>query len=496
MCGFTGGDADTLRKAIGKKNVVMMQKMKAKFIAGAMENEGAEQAAMEAFWTSLEDFAAYCFNKSHAACYGLIAYQTAYLKAHFPGAFMAALMTSDFGNIDRIAIEVAECTRMGMPVLPPDVNESFHEFAVVKDSNNIRFGLSAIKNIGSGPIETILAARDEGGPFTSIEDFAKRVNARECNKKVWESLAKCGAFDKLIAGNRAQLLFNIETVTAYAAKAQKNALSGQIDIFGSLGAEENLPGLRMEPPPHPATSREQLGWEKELLGLYISHHPLDEYAAYLADTSLAIDQLTPGSDGKLVRIGGLVTTVRKILTKKGDSMAFVGLEDKTGLTELIVFPKAFEKSPEVYEPDNIIMVTGKISARDREGNLTGEPKLMVDSAKVINYEVATSHVARAPAAPREADKPPVMATAVAQIPVTGAGNVVLHLTDLSDQQLLHSIKELVGAHVGSSEIYILVGSDDPKKIRLPFKVAVTPRLIADLGDLLGPAQVTHAKPAA
>ncbi|HVQ44651.1 MAG TPA: DNA polymerase III subunit alpha [Candidatus Saccharimonadia bacterium] len=490
VSGFTGGEADTLRKAIGKKNAAMMAKMKTKFVEGAVKNVGADQKIMEDFWANLEDFAAYCFNKSHAACYGLIAYQTAYLKAHYPAAFMAALMTSDFGNIDRIAIEVAECTRMGIQVLPPDVNESFHEFAVVKESGNIRFGLSAVKNIGSGPIETILAARDEGGPFASVEDFAKRVNARECNKKVWESLTKCGAFDALIDGDRAQLLFNIETITAFGAKAQKNALSGQIDIFGSLGVEENLPALRLESAPHPASTREQLAWEKELLGLYISHHPLDEYAGYLADTCVPISDITPSSDGKLLRIGGIITTVRKILTKKGDTMAFVGIEDKTGLTELIVFPKAFEKSPEVFEADNIIMATGKISARDKEGRLTDEPKMMVDAAKIVNYDTASSHVsthAPQPAAPVAA--PPARPAAAAS---PGGGYVVLHLADLSDQQLLHDIKQIIGAHAGGAEIYIVVGADAPKKIRLPFKVAVSEALLEQLGALVGTDQVTHA----
>jgi DNA polymerase-3 subunit alpha len=491
VSGFTGGEADTLRKAIGKKNVAMMQKMKEKFIDGALKNEGATKPMMEAFWSSLEDFAAYCFNKSHAACYGLIAYQTAYLKAHYPGAFMAALMTSDYGNIDRIAIEVAECNRMGMPVLPPDVNESFGEFAVVKGTSNIRFGLSAVKNVGTGPIETIIAAREVGGPFTSIEDFAKRVSAKDCNKKVWESLAKCGAFDGLIKANRAELLHNLETVTAYAAKAQKNALSGQIDIFGSLGAEENLPGLGMEPAPHPATSREQLAWEKELLGLYISHHPLDEYAAYLNDTCLAISEVTPGANGKLVRLGGLVTTVRKILTKKGDTMAFVGLEDKSGSTELIVFPKAYEKSPEVFEPDNIIMATGKISATDREGRPNDDPKLMVDSAKIINYEAASSHVALKSSADRSALPKRVITTQPSATVPAGA-HIVLKLPDLTNQQLLHEIKALVSSHPGEAEIYIVLGIDDPKKIRLPFKVAMSSELTAGLGELVGAAQVSYA----
>ncbi len=485
VSGFTGGEADTLRKAIGKKNVAMMQKMKEKFIEGAIKNVGADKKLMEDFWSSLEDFAAYCFNKSHAACYGLIAYQTAYLKAHYPGAFMAALMTSDYGNIERIAIEVAECTRMGMPVLPPDVNESFLEFAVVKDTSNIRFGLSAVKNVGSGPIETILKARDEGGPFTSIEDFAKRVSAKECNKKVWESLTKCGAFDALIDGDRAKLLHNLETVSAYAAKSQKNALSGQIDIFGSMGAEENLPGLRFDEAPVKASTREQLAWEKELLGLYISHHPLDEYADYLQDTCVPIAEVTPGADGKLLRLGGIITTVRKILTKKGDTMAFVGLEDKSGMTELIVFPKAFEKNPDVFEADNVIMATGKISARDREGNLNGDPKLMVDVAKIVNYDVAKDHVSTKQPTKKAEPKP------TATIAAATGEHVVLRLADLSDQQLLHDIKELVSRNAGESEIFILVGTDDPKKIRLPFKITISEALMDGLGQLVGPSKVTH-----
>jgi DNA polymerase III subunit alpha len=391
MCGFTGGQADTLRKAIGKKQIETMMKMKVAFIEGMVKTSGVKKEFAETFWGQLEAFADYCFNKSHSACYGLIAYQTAYLKAHFPAAFMAALMTSDFGDTERIAKEIGECQTLGIPVLPPDVNESFQEFAVIKETNSIRFGLAAIKNVGGGAIEAILSAREEGGRFTSIEDFAKRVNARECNKKGWESLAKCGAFDSLIDGNRGQLLHNLDLITAYASKSQKNALSGQIDIFGSLGAEENLPALRLDPPPQVTTTREQLAWERELLGLYLSHHPLDDYAAYLTDICPPISSLTPETDGKMARIGGMITSVRKILTKKGDTMAFVAVEDRTGVTELIVFPKAFAKSPEVYEVDNVIMVNGKISARDKEGRLTSEPKVMVDSAKVIDYDTAKNH---------------------------------------------------------------------------------------------------------
>ncbi len=494
MCGFTGGQADTLRKAIGKKQVSVMAKMKEAFIDGAVKVSGADRGVMEEFWLSLEDFAAYCFNKSHAACYGLIAYQTAYLKAHFPAAYMAALMTSDFGNMDRIAIEVAEAKRMGIKVLPPDVNESFSEFAVVKDTGNIRFGLSAVKNVGTGPIEAIINARAEGGPFTSIEDFAKRVSSRECNKKVWESLGKCGAFDSLIDADRGRLLHNLDIVTAYAAKAQKNALSGQIDIFGSLGAEENLPALRLDPPPQKTSNREQLAWEKDLLGLYISHHPLDDYRAYLADTCQGIGQITPEGDGKLVRLGGLVTTVRRITTKTGSVMAFVGLEDKTGQTELIVFPKAFEKTPEVFEADNIITVTGKISSRDREGRTIQDPKVMVDNAKVIDYDTALNYKplrAARPVDPEPAPRPPTP-TAAPQPAVPSAASVTVHVEDASDQQLLLSIKNILHAHAGPSDTYLLLGAEQPKKIRLPFKVAISGPLLSELSAVAGDGNVQQA----
>ena len=484
-----------------------MRKMKTLFINGMVEKSGVTKKFAEAFWGQLEAFADYCFNKSHSACYGLIAYQTAYLKAHYPSAFMAALLTQDYGNIDRIAIEIAECQRLGVKVLAPDVNESFHEFAVVKETGNIRFGLSAIKNVGGGAIESILKARADGGPFTSIEDFAMRVSPRECNKKAWESFTKCGAFDELIKGDRAMLLNNIELITAYGSKAQKNALSGQIDIFGSLGLDQATPQLRLEPAAKQATTREQLVWEKELMGLYLSSHPLDDYAGYLADTAQPVSGVTPENDGKLVRIGGMVTTARKILTKKGDVMAFVGIEDKSGAaTELIVFPKAYAKSPEVFEIDNVIFATGKISARNREGRLEDEAKVMVDSAKLIDYDTAIAHVSRVPLAPKlpprltvpAAPLPvidPAMAVASLMVAATPGAQppLVLAIADLSDIAVLRQVKAILNDHKGEVETYIVTGGAAPKKIRLNFKVAISEGLITGLGDVIGSSCVVRGK---
>ncbi|HSH31316.1 MAG TPA: DNA polymerase III subunit alpha [Candidatus Saccharimonadales bacterium] len=500
MCGFTGGQADTLRKAIGKKQAATMAKMKTEFIEGAIKVSGAERALVERFWVNLEDFAAYCFNKSHAACYALIAYQTAYLKAHYPAAFMAALMTSDHDNIDRIAIEVAECQRMGIAVLAPDVNESYLEFGVVPESNHIRFGLSAVKNVGSGAIDAVLLAREEGGRFSGVEDFAKRVNAAEVNKKVWESLVKCGAMDSF--GERGLLLANLDMVTAYASKAQKHALSGQIDIFGTMGAEESLPGLYLEQPTKQLGLPEKLAWEKELLGLYLSRHPLDEYDAYLRDKLTTIGSVTTASEGRSVTVGGIITTVRRITTKNNAAMAFVGLEDKTGTLELIVFPKAYEKSPQLWQPDQVVRVKGKVSTKDREGRATSEIKVMVDEATRIDYETAKrfceQHGEVRDAGPVVSSSDPSSPmTAVApqpngHVPVASSqpGHLLVTLSDLSDTALLMKLKTVLNQHVGESQAFIVINGLQPRKIRLPFTVKVSPELVGQLSELVGDQSVT------
>ncbi|MFI5240299.1 MAG: DNA polymerase III subunit alpha, partial [Candidatus Saccharimonadia bacterium] len=472
LSGFTGGQADTLRKAIGKKKIDVMEKMREEFIEGAIKKSGANRIEMEDFWKQLEDFAAYCFNKSHAACYGLISYQTAYLKAHFPSAFMAALLTSNYDNIDKIAIDVAECQHMGIEVLPPDVNESFAEFGVVPETNKIRFGLKAVKNIGNGPIEAILAGREDGGGYSSVEDFAKRVSASEVNKKVWESLIKCGAMDRF--ADRAKLLTNLDTLVGYAAKAQKNALSGQIDLFGSLGAEEELPALRLNEPDRQLSSPEKLGWEKELLGLYLSHHPLDEYAGWLADKSQAIGYINPDMEGSSVKVGGIITTVRKIVTKNNASMAFVGFEDKTGATELIVFPKAYENTPELWQPDQIVFVSGKVNYKDREGRVGTELKIMVDKAETIHYENAKAHQPKNPIR----EKP-------SYVPEELPRQITLHIKDASDPVMLMRMKDVLKRFPGDSEVYLVIDGPILKKIKLPFKVMPTPECLDKISEITG-----------
>jgi len=382
FAGFTGGQADTLRKAVGKKKIDIMRKVKVEFVEGAVKFSGADPALAEKFWTQLEEFANYCFNKSHAACYALIAYWTAYLKAHYPEAYMAALMTSDQSNIDRLAIEINECKHMGIKVLPPDVNEGFVEFAVVPDKKEIRFGMAAVKGVGTGAVEEILRARKEGGKFTSIEDFAKRVSSSKFNKKAWDSLIRSGGFDSL--GDRSDILFNLETIQAFASKLQKEALNGQTDLFGGfLGATNIQPTITLQPAPVKHTERERLAWERELLGLYVSSHPLDTYDKYFEEQTTPISSFLPDIDGKKVTLGGLILTARTIVTKSGTKMAFVKIEDKTGETEIIVFPNLYEQIGAKLVQDAVVKATGKASARDRDGNIGTEAKLIADDIQFL-----------------------------------------------------------------------------------------------------------------
>ena len=391
-CGFSGGQADTLRKAVGKKKIDMMKKVKPQFIEGAIKVGGATEEIAEKFWAQLLDFANYCFNKSHAACYGLVSYWTAYLKAHYPDAYMAALMTADMRWTDRLAIEIAECKRMGLKVLGPDINQSYGDFGIVGGENTIRFGLAGIKGVGKALVEEkVIPERDSGGPFKSVCDFAKRVDSTKFNKKAWESSIKTGAFDSF--GTRSDLLYNLESIQAYGAKLQKDAASGQTDLFGAFGAAAALPEVEIKAAPAQYSEKEQLLWERDLMGLYISAHPLDKYDTFFEEQTHPLSLVSEENDGKTVVVGGIVTGVRTILTKNNTKMAFVKIENKTGEQEIVVFPNVFEEYGGKLVQDNVIKVTGKVNARDKNGNVVSEAKVLMDSCEVISDEVLGSYKA-------------------------------------------------------------------------------------------------------
>lgn len=516
-CGFTGGQADTLRKAVGKKKIDLMKKVKPEFVEGAVKVGGATKEIAETFWTQLEEFANYCFNKSHAACYGLIAYWTAYLKAHYPDAFMAALMTSDHDDTDRLAIEITECKHMGISVLSPDVNESFVEFAVVPNENKIRFGMSAVKGVGVGAVEEVLRAREDG-PFASVEDFARRVSTSKFNRKAWESLIKSGAFDDM--GDRSDLLFNLDSITSFASKLQKEAASGQTNLFGMLGGDDAASvqsTLHLQKAPVKHDDKERLMWERELLGLYISAHPLDRYETYLSEQTQPLTQLVPEYDSRMMTVGGIISTVRTIVTKSGSKMAFVGIEDKFGEGEIIVFPNLYEKVGAKLVQDAVIRVSGKNSARDRDGNLGNESKLIADDIILITdndingYE-STGRKMDAPkissavkkerreayrnqkngassksAVKNDAAKPqPKTHSAPVNVaPEIPASKLFVYIKDPNDHSRLVKMKSVCGENAGTTDVVLVLGEKEKSAMRLPFKVDANDNLLSQLKNTLG-----------
>lgn len=471
-CGFTGGQADTLRKAVGKKKIDLMRKVKVDFVKGAVEHGGATEAIAEKFWDQLEEFANYCFNKSHAACYGLIAYWTAYLKAHYPSAFMAAVMTSDFDDTDRLAIEIAECKHMGIDVMQPDVNESFVEFAVVPETGQIRFGMSAIKNVGTGAVEEILRARAEG-EFTTIDDFFERVNTRIVNRKALDSLIKAGAFDRY--GSRSSLLHNLDVILAYASRLAKEKASGQVDLFGTL-LEETVsvkPKLVLEPPQITHTVREELAWERELLGLYLSSHPLAAFEVILSEQTLPLNSFKPEHDGKVVTVGGAVLEMREIVTKKGQKMAFVKMADQFGELELILFPSVYQQTIGIWERDRIIIVKGKINAKDRDGNITTDVKILVDDAREVTAEQAAAYEAtgRKKKTPKPAKKTVQMVKMATQAAATESARLYVRMQQSDDAETLMKLKATIDEASGETEVVLVVGPEENKQIiRLPMRV--------------------------
>lgn len=381
LAGYSWLQADMLRKAMGKKIPAVMAAEKEKLIRGFIEYGKLSASLAEKLWKLIEPFAAYGFNKAHAASYGRVAYQTAYMKANFPVEYMAAVLTAESGDVDTISIMVAECKRMGIPVLPPDVNESFGDFTVLLGAtkertekaaalaegiteDSIRFGLNSIKNFGSGVAEAIITERKKNGRFTSLSDFLRRVTDQNLNKKGLESLILCGALDSL--GERGAMLAGIELMLEYH-RSQKNG--GGDSLFASLGGESDL----VLPKATPLPLGEKLKWEKELLGLYISGHPLDQHKEKLKKRSMTIGEMkTRVMPGVTTVAAGMVEDVRVILTRGGDQMAFIKLMDESGTIEAVVFPKSFTEYKNILKPEACIALKGRLSNRNGELSLVTE----------------------------------------------------------------------------------------------------------------------------
>ncbi|MES2953057.1 MAG: DNA polymerase III subunit alpha [Patescibacteria group bacterium] len=378
LAGYSWLEADKLRKAMGKKIPEEMEAQKTKLLEGFEKNGLSKEKSME-LWTLIEPFAAYGFNKAHAASYGRVAYQTAYMKANYPGEYMTAVLSAEAGDVEEVSAVVEECKRMQIPVLPPDINESYSDFTVIKATtgaiegtpenvDRIRFGLYTIKNFGADIGDAIIKERTESGKFTSYSNLLERIHHKGLNKKSLEALIKTGALDAF--GERGAFLANMDEALAYhkdaiAEKSQDSLFS----LFGEADTKA-LPGLKLKPA-EPAAMMEKLTWEKELLGLYVSGHPLDRYRDKFKEEN-SIKAAKELGNGRPAIIAGLVTEIRPIITKKGDQMAFVKIADFTDMIEVVLFPRTYAECKATLVPEACVAIRGSISNRNDEMSLIGE----------------------------------------------------------------------------------------------------------------------------
>ena len=404
LAGYNWESVDKFRKAVGKKIPAEMAKQHVIFVEGCQVHSGMTKEQAEQIWSLFEPFQGYGFNKAHAACYGRVAYQTAYMKANFPAEYMCAVLTAEAGDTEKIAEIITECQRMSIPVLPPDINSSVKDFTVIKApspevihiqgrtlyesyqqqgetllnqtaQDQIRFGLLTIKNLGANIAEAIIIEREAKGPYKNIEDFVTRVQHKDLNKKSLESLIRCGALDNL--GERNLFLSNIEPLLTYSRESQRQTSSGQISLFGEQTAAV-LPPLRLTFA-QPLSFAEKLQGEKELLGLFVSGHPLRDYQTKLSEAgALPIKDVSIKSkNSNQIKVGGMVTKVQRIITKTGKPMLFSWLEDLTSKIEVVVFPGVLEKYPEIWQENSILVVKGKVNERD------GILKILCDEVKPL-----------------------------------------------------------------------------------------------------------------
>ena len=382
LAGYSAADADLVRRAVGKKKKEALLQHRQAFVQGAMKYGSLPRETAEAIFDDIEYFARYGFNKAHASDYAVLTCQTAYLKARYPVEYMAALLSVERHNTDKVGAFIAECRRMEIEVLPPDVSHSELDFTIEerpgKDGQTvaaIRFGLGAVKNVGEGAVEAIIAARRAGGPFTSLDDFCQRVDLRQVNRRVLECLIKAGALDAF--GSRAALLGAIDQMLALSQQVHLARDVGQLSLFDldSGLAPVSVVAIRLPNVPE-ASRREMLAWEKELMGVYISEHPLQRMAAGLRETvTVFCGQIDEEMEGQMVTVAGVVNWVRPHTTRKGEPMAFVHLEDLQGSIEVVVFPRVFKETRDLWQPDKILVVRGRVDAKSRE------PKILCESVQ-------------------------------------------------------------------------------------------------------------------
>ncbi|HYE60046.1 MAG TPA: DNA polymerase III subunit alpha [Candidatus Kapabacteria bacterium] len=443
LAGYDWMEADKFRKAIGKKIPEEMVKQKQKFYEGCKTKGKLPQEKIDALWKQIEPFAAYGFNKAHAASYGIVAYQTSYMKAHYPVQYMTAVLVAESGDADKISAIVHECRRMGIDVLPPDVNESFRSFAMVSkpgEPGRIRFGLNAIKNVGEHICEVLYKERKENGPYTSLENLLERVQDKDLNKKSLESLTQAGALDSF-GIDRGILLANIENLQSFAKEVRERKTTNQHSLFsGTDIAMDHKVLLR---PANKATLEEKMGWEKNLLGVYVSSHPFAYYESVMKGTLTQTMDLEGQPRDTWVIVGGVVASCFKKLTKKGDQMLFASIEDQTGSVEVLVFPKTYAVTKDIWQVGNIVCVVGKTPKEE------GDNKVFVEKGFLLTKENARDMARQLKIG--GADSTP-----------TSNKTVTLSLSQEEVKEHAHALKALFGEHLGSYDVYIRVGTSTIK----------------------------------
>ena len=481
FAGYSLGQADIFRKAMGKKIAQVMKKEKRNFIAGARKKGFSAELAGQVF-ALIEPFAGYAFNKAHAVSYALIAYQTAYLKANYPAEYITAFLSTQFEQTEKVATAVAECRRLAIPVLPPDINHSQVNFSIEKEDKTpaIRFGLTAIKNVGPGAVEPIIDERNKTGAYKSIEDLCRRADLSGVNKRVMESLIKAGALDSL--GDRGSLVNNVGRILSLAQRQQRLRQTGQATMFDLWGEKAAVPMPSLDLAAAEVTMKDKLAWEKELMGVYLSEHPFSPYAGQAASGSTTLcGQIDAELDGQPVTIAGVVASVRHSLTREGNTFLSVELEDLDGRAEVMVWPKVYVSTEELWQEGNILLVEGRVRVRG--------DRVQLNCDRVRRYQPParaegepTAQPGEAPQAAQETPAPKAPAEAC---------RLVIRLNQTSDQERdtarLHRLIDTLKRFPGKDEVNLCVVNDDRVfKLRLSnISINYCPELHQRLVELAG-----------
>jgi len=487
IAGYSAPDADLVRRAVGKKKKAELLKHRTSFVQGAMVHGGLPRETAEAIFDDIEYFARYGFNKAHAADYAVLTCQTAYLKAKYPVEYMAALLSVERHNTEKIGLLIAECRRMGIEVLPPDINRSGLDFTIEEQADGnpaIRFGLGAVKNVGEGPVETILAARRAGGPFRDLDDFCRRVDLRQVNRRALESLIKVGALRPF--GTRSQLLPIVSRIIGLSANLHRARDVGQMSLFGEAtgvrlaAAGTLLPSVSKAPE---VPQKDILAWEKDLVGVYISEHPLAQTLVRLRDVVTAYaGALSEDMNGQEVIVVGMVQRARRHTTKRGDEMAFVTLEDLQGTCDVVVFPRVWSKTKDLWQPERVLVVGGKVDAGRRD-----EPSLLCNWVKDPNEVVVPAEPDRSQVATPLPPSPPYVGRdssrmRTVRVTLTCSGE------QARDVQMLRRVHSLLVEHPGSDRFVIHLVGGTRRPVELAFPNDTTrycPELARKLAAIVG-----------